>query len=85
MRGLTADERFILNRLAGDAPGYVRDVSDEPMELHEARNMLLKDGRCMRVPIIREDGSQGYVTDISPRGREALRCDALANMTFSLK
>lgn len=79
MRGLTAWERYILQRLANDPPDYVRDVSDEPHEYWAARASLLEAGRLHHIS---HPSEMRNVIDISAMGREALRCDAIVNMTL---
>lgn len=66
-------EFFILHRLAGDAPDYIRDVSQEPPEYWAARKQLYKDGRLMQRGVTRPDGKVVDMTDISAMGRQALR------------
>lgn len=80
MRGLTAWERFILQRLASDPPDFVRDVADEPAEYWHARASLYEAGRLCW--IAHPDGSPRNITDISAAGREALRLDAIVNLTL---
>lgn len=80
MRGLTAWERHILQRLASDPPDFIRDVTDEPREYWAARASLYEAGRLMWSP--HPNGEARNVTDISPKGREALRLDAIVNLTL---
>jgi hypothetical protein len=80
MRGLTAWERYILQRLASDPPDYVRDVSNEPREYWNARASLFEAGRLRA--IAHPHGELRNITDISAAGREALRLDAIVNMTL---
>jgi hypothetical protein len=66
-------EFFVLQRLAGDPPDFIRDVSGEPPEYWVARKQLYKDGRIMHRKITSSDGTVGGFADISPMGRQALR------------
>lgn len=83
MRGLTAWEKHILLRMANDPPDFIRKVNDEPMEYWAARYQLLKDGRLQNRNTHRADGTPTVVADITPKGREALRLDAIISMAFA--